>query len=81
MSVFKRRMTELVEILAPAMRGTPEEQQQHAWTAVATIVGAVTVARALPPGDEARAVLDAAFSAVMQLAETSPSPGPYAADR
>jgi TetR/AcrR family transcriptional repressor of nem operon len=53
MSVFKRRMTELVEILAPAMRGTPQEQQQHAWTAVATIVGAVTVARC-PPGTKPR---------------------------
>jgi TetR/AcrR family transcriptional repressor of nem operon len=68
MSVFKRRMTELVEILAPAMRGTPQEQQQHAWTAVATIVGAVTVARALPPGDEAQAVLDAALTAVTGMA-------------
>jgi TetR/AcrR family transcriptional repressor of nem operon len=61
---YKRRMTELVEILAPAMRGTSQEQQQHAWTAVATIVGAVTVARALPPGDEAQAVLNAALTAV-----------------
>ena len=61
---YQRRMTELVAILAPAMRGTPKEQQQRAWTAVATIVGAVTVARALPPGDEARAVLDAALTAV-----------------
>jgi TetR/AcrR family transcriptional repressor of nem operon len=61
-------MTELVAILAPAMRGTPKEQQQRAWTAVATIVGAITVARALPPGDDARAVLDAAFSAVTGMA-------------
>jgi len=65
---YQRRMTELVAILAPAMRGTPIEQQQRAWTAVATIVGAITVARALPPGDDARAVLDAAFSAVTGMA-------------
>lgn len=61
---YERRMTELVAILAPAMMGTPQEQQQRAWTAVATIVGAVTVARALPPGDAARAVLDAALTTV-----------------
>jgi TetR/AcrR family transcriptional repressor of nem operon len=67
---YKRRMTELVAILASAMRGTPHEQQQRAWTAVATIVGAVTVARALPPGDEARAVLDAAFTTVTGMART-----------
>jgi len=65
---YQRRMTDLVAILAPAMLGNPQEQQQRAWTAVATIVGAITVARALPPGDDARAVLDAAFSAVTGMA-------------
>jgi TetR/AcrR family transcriptional repressor of nem operon len=68
--IYRRRMTELVALLAPAMKGTADEQQQYAWTAVATIVGAVTVARALPPGDDARAVLDAAFAAVMRMAPT-----------
>ncbi len=65
---YKRRMIELVAALAPAMKGTAQEQRQYAWTAVATIVGAITVARALPPGDEPRAVLDAAFTAVMRMA-------------
>jgi TetR/AcrR family transcriptional regulator, transcriptional repressor for nem operon len=69
---YKRRMTELVATLAPEMKGTPQEQQQRAWTAVATIVGAVTVARALPTGDETRAVLDAAFAAVIRMARTGP---------
>ena len=75
---YRRRMTELVATLAPAMKGTPEEQRQRAWTAVATIVGAVTVARALPPGDEARAVLGAAFTAVVQAIGEHPdtTPGP-----
>jgi len=73
---YRRRMAELVATLAPAMQGTPEQQRQLAWAAVATIVGAVTVARALPPGDETRTVLDAAFAAVMRMAETShPSAG------
>ena len=81
---YKRRMTELVAALAPAMKGTPQEQQQHAWTAVATIVGAITVARALPPGDEARAILDAALTAVIRMARTSsdagdPATGPSSA--
>jgi TetR/AcrR family transcriptional repressor of nem operon len=67
---YQRRMTELVAVLATAMEGSPQEQRQHAWAAVATIVGAVTVARALPPGDEARAVLDAASAAVMGMVRT-----------
>ena len=69
---YRRRMTELVATLAPAMKGDTRQQQRYAWAAVATIVGAVTVARALPPGDEARAVLDAAFAAVTLMAEPSP---------
>jgi len=74
---YRRRMTELVAILAPAMKGTPREQQQHAWSAVATIVGAVTVARALPPGDEARTVLAAAFAAVTPMcADPDAAAGP-----
>jgi len=75
---YKRRMTELVAALAPAMKGTPQDQQQRAWTTVATIVGAVTVARALPPGDEAQAVLDAAFTAVNGMARTSSDAGDLA---
>jgi TetR/AcrR family transcriptional repressor of nem operon len=58
---YQRRMLELVALLAPAMQGPPEEQEKQAWTVVATIVGAVTVARALPAGDQATAVLDAAL--------------------
>ena len=72
---YQRRMTELVATLAPAMQGTPQEQHQRAWAAVATIVGAVTIARALPAGDEARAVLDAAFTAVMGMAQTGSEVG------
>jgi len=68
---YQRRMTELVATLASAMPGTPAERQQRAWTAVATIVGAVTVARALPPGAEAQAVLEAALTAVIQMASSS----------
>jgi TetR/AcrR family transcriptional repressor of nem operon len=58
---YQRRMLELVALLAPAMQGPPEEQEKQAWATVATIVGAVTVARALPAGDQATAVLDAAL--------------------
>ncbi|WP_189932376.1 hypothetical protein [Streptomyces sulfonofaciens] len=60
-------MAELVPTPAPAMRGTPGEQPQHAWTAVATIIGAVTVARAVPAGEESREVLGAALTAVSRL--------------
>ncbi|WP_329316518.1 TetR/AcrR family transcriptional regulator [Streptomyces sp. NBC_01262] len=58
---YQRRMLDLVALLAPAMQGPPEEQEKRAWDVVATIVGAVTIARALPAADRAAAVLDAAL--------------------
>ncbi|WP_327287565.1 TetR/AcrR family transcriptional regulator [Streptomyces sp. NBC_01198] len=63
---YRRHMVDLVATLAPAMRGAPEEQTKHAWAMIASIVGAVTIARALPSGDESRAALDATLEAVMQ---------------
>jgi TetR/AcrR family transcriptional repressor of nem operon len=58
---YRRRMLELVALLTPAMQGPPQDREKQAWAVVATIVGAVTVARALPAGDQAEAVLDAAL--------------------
>ncbi|MFI6459759.1 TetR/AcrR family transcriptional regulator [Streptomyces sp. NPDC050528] len=61
--VYQRRMLDLVALLAPAMQGPPEERERRAWAAVAAMVGAVTIARALPDGDQARKVLDAVLHA------------------
>jgi TetR/AcrR family transcriptional repressor of nem operon len=63
---YRRHMTDLVATLAPAMHGTPEEQTKHAWAMVASIVGAVTIARALPPGDESSAALSATLETAIQ---------------
>jgi TetR/AcrR family transcriptional repressor of nem operon len=60
-------MIAVVALLAPAMSGTPQEQERQAWTLVASIVGAITIARALPPGDEAQAVLDAVLASAMKV--------------
>jgi TetR/AcrR family transcriptional regulator, transcriptional repressor for nem operon len=49
-----------------------EEQEKQAWHAVASIVGAVTIARALPAGDQARAVLDATLEAVTRAITDEP---------
>jgi hypothetical protein len=64
---YRRRMIAVVALLAPAMSGTPQEQERQAWTLVASIVGAITIARALPPGDEAQAVLDAVLASAMKV--------------
>lgn len=63
---YRRRMVDVIATLAPAMPGTEEEQAQQAWTLVASIVGAITIARALPSGDQAQAILDAVLTTALQ---------------
>jgi TetR/AcrR family transcriptional repressor of nem operon len=54
------------------MRGTQEEQERLAWTLIASIVGAITIARALPSGEQAQAVLDAVLASAMQSITDEP---------
>lgn len=69
---YRRRMVDVIATLAPAMPGTQEEQEQRAWTIVASIVGAVTIARALPSGDQAEAILDAVLTTALQSIPDEP---------
>ena len=63
---YQRRITEVISGFTPALHGTPEERQQQAWTLLASLVGAITIARALPSGDQAQALLDAVLDAAMK---------------
>ncbi|MGW7544340.1 TetR/AcrR family transcriptional regulator [Streptomyces sp. NPDC054770] len=69
---YRRRMVEVIALLAPAMHGTQEEREQQAWTLLASIVGAITLARALPSGDHAQAVLDAVLASAMRSITDEP---------
>jgi len=69
---YRHRMVDVIAILAPAMRGKKEEQVQLAWALLASIVGAITIARALPSGDQAQAVLDAVLESVLQSITDEP---------
>jgi TetR/AcrR family transcriptional repressor of nem operon len=69
---YRRRMVDVIATLAPAMPGTQEEQARAAWTLVASIVGAVTIARALPSGDQAEAILDAVLTTALQSIPEGP---------
>jgi TetR/AcrR family transcriptional repressor of nem operon len=57
--VYGQRMTELVALLGPATGSAPGKQDDAAWLLIASIVGAVTIARALPDGKDAQSVLSA----------------------
>ena len=53
--------------LARALGGKARDADSRAWTIVTLMVGAVSVARALPEGAEARAILDAALQRAIAL--------------
>lgn len=63
---YRYRMIDVIATIAPAMPGDEEEQVQQAWTLVASIVGAITIARALPAGDQAKAILDAVLATALE---------------
>ncbi|MEV0804243.1 TetR/AcrR family transcriptional regulator [Kribbella sp. NPDC050281] len=69
---YRRRMVDVIATIAPAMPGDEEEQVQQAWTLVASIVGAITIARALPAGDQAQAILDAVLTTALQSIPDEP---------
>ena len=64
---YRRRMRELVGKIARALGGKARDADSRAWTIVTLMVGAVSVARALPEGAEARAILDAALQRAIAL--------------
>ena len=71
-AAYQHRITDVVAAFTPAMHGAPEEKQQQAWTLLASIVGAITIARALPAGDQAHAILDAVLDAAMKSITDEP---------
>jgi len=58
---YGRRMRELVDKIARVVEGEAVDAEKRAWSVVVLMVGAVSIARALPAGPDAQAVLDAAL--------------------
>jgi TetR/AcrR family transcriptional regulator, transcriptional repressor for nem operon len=66
--VYQQRMNELIDKIAKAIEGgTRRQRRDRAWSVVALMVGSLTVARALPDGDEANEMIDAALQSAMVL--------------
>jgi TetR/AcrR family transcriptional regulator, transcriptional repressor for nem operon len=61
---YEHRIAALIERLIPALPGSPAEQAERAWALVASVVGAVTIARALPSGERSRAIRAATLRCV-----------------
>jgi TetR/AcrR family transcriptional regulator, transcriptional repressor for nem operon len=58
---YRRRMLDLVAKIARAIGREVGDADSRAWTVVALMVGAISVARALPEGPEAQVLLEAAL--------------------
>ncbi|SFR06458.1 DNA-binding transcriptional regulator, AcrR family [Lentzea waywayandensis] len=62
--VYQLQISRMVALVLPAMPGDFEEQRRRAWALVAAIVGAVSVARALPAGAHRDAVLQSTLRSI-----------------
>jgi TetR/AcrR family transcriptional regulator, transcriptional repressor for nem operon len=71
---YRRRMQELVGKIARAIGREAGDADSRAWTIVALMVGAVSVARALPQGPQAQAILDAVLRQSIGLIDCAVSP-------
>jgi TetR/AcrR family transcriptional regulator, transcriptional repressor for nem operon len=68
--VYQRKMGELIEKMVLALRGgTQRQRRERAWSILALMVGSMTVARALPDGNEANEMIHAALQSSVAILE------------
>jgi TetR/AcrR family transcriptional repressor of nem operon len=66
--VYQQKMNEFIDKMVRALEGgTRRQRRDRAWSIVALMVGSLTVARALPDGDEANKMVNAALQSAMDL--------------
>lgn len=64
---YEARMKALVAEMSNAMEGSREEQLQRAWSVVALMVGAISIAQAMPSDAAAQQAIDAALSHALAI--------------
>jgi AcrR family transcriptional regulator len=65
---YQQRMNEFIDKIVKALEGSTRRQRRdRAWSIIALMVGSLTVARALPDGDEADEMINAALKSAMDL--------------
>jgi hypothetical protein len=61
-------MNDFIDKMVKALEGgTRRQRRDRAWTIIALMVGSLTVARALPDGDEADEMINAALKSATDL--------------
>jgi AcrR family transcriptional regulator len=66
---YQRRMKELIRKMSKVLAGAPADREKKAWAMVAMMIGAVLVARALPPGKEADKIIEAALERAISITD------------
>lgn len=67
--VYELKMTELIKKMSTVMQGSPADRERKAWTVLITMIGAVSIARALPDGKNAEKVLKTALKAAISMVD------------
>lgn len=68
-NAYQHKMTELIQKMSSVMGGPSSQRESKAWTVLSLMIGAVSVAQALPAGDNADKVLKAALDAAISIVD------------
>jgi AcrR family transcriptional regulator len=66
-AVYKRKILKLVRKMSNALDGAEPDREKRAWSIIAIMVGAITISRAMPDGEEADRALDSALQTAIAL--------------
>jgi len=64
---YKRKMLALVHKMSNVLDGAGPDREKRAWSMVATMIGVIAIARAMPDGEEADRALDSALQTATAL--------------
>jgi AcrR family transcriptional regulator len=66
-ATYQRKMLELVRKMSNVLDGKEPDREKRAWSIIAMMVGALTIARAMPDGEAADQALDSALQTATAL--------------
>ena len=66
-TTYQRKMLTLIDRMSNVLDGAEADRKTRAWSIVAMMIGAITIARAMPDGEAADRALDAALQTASAL--------------
>lgn len=64
---YRIKMTELIRQVAAVLNGSEADRERRAWSIVAMMVGAISIARAMPDGEDAHRTLRNTLEAALAI--------------